>query len=144
MDVTRAADIVCSFQVNGSPEPWILPASMRDEWVRLFPELDIDLELRDAYAWILGSPTRRKTARGMPRFLLAWFTRSARAELMAARARRRAAVAPTKGRWQEACEQQHRPACRNWSDHELRLEIAKSCPHPGVCRTFAECRQKPV
>jgi hypothetical protein len=46
------------------------------EWAALFPSLDILEQCRHALAWTLAKPERRKTARGMPAALVAWFGRS--------------------------------------------------------------------
>lgn len=136
------SDTVFTFPTDGEPQTWTLTRAMRDGYAALFAELDIDAEIRDAYTWIIGEPARRKTWRGMNRFLLGWFRRSAKALRDEQMNRRRAAQPPANATWRETCEQQHIPACDNMSRHELRLEIAKSCPHPGVCQTFAECQQK--
>ena len=136
------ADTVFTFPTDGEPSSWTLSRAQWDEWARLFPELDIDIELRDAYTWVIGSPSRRKTARGMPRYLLGWFRRSAKKLRDEQMSRRRAAQAPRKANWREECYPLHNPACRWAIDHQLRLMIAESCPHPGVCQTFAECSQK--
>lgn len=46
------------------------------EWVRLFPTIDVKQECRKALAWVLANSARRKTSRGMPKFLVGWLTRS--------------------------------------------------------------------
>jgi hypothetical protein len=47
-----------------------------DQWSELYPKLDILNESRRALAWVLADPMRKKTARGMKRFLTGWFGRS--------------------------------------------------------------------
>ena len=42
--------------------------------VEAFPTLDIEHQLTLAFAWHLGNPNRRKTRRGMGRFLFNWMT----------------------------------------------------------------------
>lgn len=54
---------------------WGLDPAMVAEWQRLYPHLDVLRECRKALAWILANPGRRKTASGMPRFLVNWFNR---------------------------------------------------------------------
>lgn len=52
-----------------------------EEWRPLYPELDVDLEIRRARAWLVAKPqSQRKTYGGMPRFLLNWLN-SARERL---------------------------------------------------------------
>ena len=134
---------VFTFPTDGEPQTWTLPTTLRSELATLFTELDIDAEIRDAYAWVLGSPARRKTARGMRRYLIGWLTRSAREARAEQRNRRRAAQAPTIGTWREECAQLHTPTCAEFAHHYIRLRVATAgCPHPGVCQTFAECQQK--
>lgn len=55
---------------------WPLTQAQIDEWTDLFPNLDVLAECRKALAWIRAMPGRRKTGRGMERFLVGWFTRS--------------------------------------------------------------------
>lgn len=43
-----------------------------------FPRLDVAQECRHAAAWLEANPTRRKTARGMMRFLVSWMIREMR------------------------------------------------------------------
>ena len=63
------------FPLRGRGE-WTLPADRLDEYRSTFPGLDVDAELRKARLWLLDNPDRRKTARGMPRFLSGWLTRA--------------------------------------------------------------------
>lgn len=46
-----------------------------EEWEKLFPAVDVQQTLREIRAWCLANPTRRKTAKGVPRFVTAWFTK---------------------------------------------------------------------
>lgn len=46
------------------------------EWVDLFPAVDVKQELRNAKAWCLANPSRRKTKRGVKSFLTGWLTRT--------------------------------------------------------------------
>lgn len=56
---------------------WRLREAQVVEWERLFPTIDVRQESRQALAWVLANPGRRKTGRGMPSFLVGWFSRSA-------------------------------------------------------------------
>jgi hypothetical protein len=55
---------------------FVLPEPQAEELTALFPTLDVAQELRSAKAWLVANPTKRKTAKGMPKFLTAWCTRS--------------------------------------------------------------------
>ena len=144
MTTQASDDTVYTFPTDGEPSTWTLPATLLEEWSALFPELDLSIEARDAYTWVLAAPRRRKTAGGMPRFLLSWFRRSARDLRTEIAPRRRAAQAPPAGTWDQECRRmEHNPMCAWPAHHAVRLEIAKAgCVHPGVCQTFAECQQK--
>ena len=67
---------VLEFPCDGKPKTWGLTESQLAQWRVLFPSLDVDAECRSALAWVLASAERRKTARGMQRFLVGWFDRS--------------------------------------------------------------------
>ena len=67
---------VLMFGCDGPEPTWGLMRSQLDEWQRLFPALDCLAECRLASAWLAANPTKRKTARGMPRFLLDWLRRA--------------------------------------------------------------------
>ncbi len=55
---------------------WGLSEAQIAEWVALFPTIDVLGEARKALAWVLANPGHRKTARGMPRFLVGWLSRT--------------------------------------------------------------------
>jgi hypothetical protein len=73
---------------DGEPEPVLtlllrgcgLYAVGADEVARLtlaHPEADVPHELPKMAAWLMANPSRRKTRKGMPRFLNSWLARSA-------------------------------------------------------------------
>lgn len=64
-----------SFPCSGPVKTWAPSVEQVAKWDGFFPGLDLLAEARKAAAWIEANPDRRKTARGMPRFLVAWFTR---------------------------------------------------------------------
>lgn len=55
---------------------WGLTATQIAEWRIAFPGLDVLGEARKASAWLEANPSKRKTVKGMPRFLVAWLTRA--------------------------------------------------------------------
>lgn len=76
---TRADDgeVVLTFPTVGTGgSEWRLRRAQVEEWQELFPNLDVLGECRQALAWIKAHPDRRKTTRGMPKFLTGWLTRS--------------------------------------------------------------------
>lgn len=64
------------FQCDGEPSTWKLMKSRVDRWSALYPSLDILRECEKAAVWLEDNPGRRKTAKGMPKFLSAWLERS--------------------------------------------------------------------
>lgn len=54
---------------------WHLRQRLVTELEGLFPGLDVVGGARTALAWVRASPTRRKTGRGMRKFLTGWLTR---------------------------------------------------------------------
>src|SRR5690606_20298245 len=45
------------------------------EWSRAFPAVDIRQQLAAMRQWLLANQTRRKTRRGMRRFIVSWLDR---------------------------------------------------------------------
>lgn len=43
-----------------------------DEWQTLYPGVDIMQQLRNMRGWLEANPTRRKTKRGIKRFIVNW------------------------------------------------------------------------
>lgn len=43
---------------------------------RLYPELDVETEMRKIMAWCLNNTAKRKTKRGMPRFINGWLNKA--------------------------------------------------------------------
>lgn len=62
------------FECIGKPKEWGLSREQFNAWKRDYPGLDIGAEVRKAHAWI--GANKRKTAVGMPRFLVNWFNRA--------------------------------------------------------------------
>lgn len=45
------------------------------QWQALYPAVDVPQALRSMRGWLLANRTRRKTARGIERFVVAWLSR---------------------------------------------------------------------
>jgi hypothetical protein len=60
----------------GNGQTWTLAGSKLDEWSSAYPHLDVEAELRKARQWLIDNPPKRKTLRGMPRFLNGWLSRA--------------------------------------------------------------------
>lgn len=67
---------VLEFPCNGTPASWPLTNAFLAECQGAFPALDVIAEFRIAHAKIRTGAVSRKTARGMPRFLMSWLGRT--------------------------------------------------------------------
>ncbi|MCM2293053.1 YdaU family protein [Allorhizobium sp. BGMRC 0089] len=45
------------------------------EWADAFPAVDVPQKLKSIRQWLIANPQKRKTARGMRRFVVSWLTR---------------------------------------------------------------------
>lgn len=70
------ASALLVFPCDGDPDHWDLTQSQVDHWKELFPNRDIIGDCRAALAWVEANPSKRKTAGGMPKTLVAWFSRA--------------------------------------------------------------------
>lgn len=55
---------------------WPLRKQKLTEYQNTFPRLNVEAEIRKARQWLIDNPSRRKTAQGMPKFLLGWLMRA--------------------------------------------------------------------
>lgn len=55
---------------------WTLDDKRKEEYAKAYPGLDLELELDKARLWLESNPSRRKTQRGMPRFLTNWLSKA--------------------------------------------------------------------
>ncbi len=67
---------VLTFPCDGPVKEWHLTQAELQQLTGFFPALDVLAECRKAMAWIIASPERKKTARGMRKFLTGWLSRS--------------------------------------------------------------------
>lgn len=76
MNATPPADSIMEFPVKGTPGTWYLTQAKRDEWHETYGDLlNVDRELKRARQWLVDNPTKKKTAKGMPKFLSGWLAR---------------------------------------------------------------------
>jgi hypothetical protein len=64
-----------TFNTQGKTDKWDLTERQADEWQKLYPALDVIACCRKAFAWAEANPAKRKTAKGMPAFLVNWLNR---------------------------------------------------------------------
>ncbi len=69
---------VLTFDVIGSGQKsWTLTTAHLADLSSDYEHLNVLAECRKAYAWVKAKPSRRKTAKGMPAFLVNWLNRAA-------------------------------------------------------------------
>jgi hypothetical protein len=73
-EAANSTPTVLTFPTNGEPRMWHLTPEQVRIWTDLFPGIEVEAECRKALAWILAN--RKKTAKGMPRFLNGWLSKS--------------------------------------------------------------------
>lgn len=67
---------ICEFPTVGRVQRWPLTQGRVDAWAQSYPNVDVPGECRKAFTWIEANPERRKTAKGMPAFLVNWLNRA--------------------------------------------------------------------
>lgn len=72
-----ASPALLTFNVQGKTDKWSLTQRQVDEWQQLYPALDVIACCRKAFAWAEANPAKRKTAKGMPAFLVNWLNKEA-------------------------------------------------------------------
>jgi hypothetical protein len=110
---------------------WRLRRCQVDEWQGLFPALDVLAEMRKALAWVMAHRDRRKTSKGMPKFLAGWLTRATdrpqgQRQPSAPAAHRPATRASASGDWWEECQRLHCGTCQKRWDHGMRMQAERA------------------
>jgi hypothetical protein len=103
---------------------WELSEQQMQDWQQAYPDLDVPRELQRARIWLDVNVTRRKTQKGMPRFLVSWLNRSRNGkQYVPTSAASRPPLAPTFGP-SFVCP--HDPPCYDgrWKCHQ-RTELAR-------------------
>lgn len=82
--IAPAENEVFSFPVVGGAT-WSHGDRLHVEYQAAFPHLDLHAEYAKARAWLVANPSKKKTPRGMPKFLFAWLERAQNAGRAAAK-----------------------------------------------------------
>ena len=53
-----------------------VPLSLIEQWKMAYPSVNIEQELQKMIAWLNANPTRRKSRKGIERFVISWLTRA--------------------------------------------------------------------
>jgi len=71
---TQAGAPVITLPLNNGTEHQIMP-NMLQEWVGLYPAVDVQQELRNMRGWLLANKNNRKTKSGILRFVTGWLAK---------------------------------------------------------------------
>lgn len=98
---------------------WELEDAEVDKLQAVYRRLDVREECQKAWLWLEANPGKRKTARGMPRFVLGWLNRAA--QLHAVRPSPLDAPRPTTPPlWFASRECPHAPKCQSRQQCEVQ------------------------
>lgn len=111
---------VLTFPTTGVTKTWNLAAAYVAELQIAYEAVDILAEARKALTWVNANPTRKKTAKGMPAFLVNWLNTSVRRGDFA----RRSAVIATAEDWQDECRRMHGGTCPDKGKHYYRARMS--------------------
>jgi uncharacterized protein YdaU (DUF1376 family) len=67
---------IVTYPTVGKVPTYALTEGQMARWCASYPNLDVAGECRRASEWIAANPERRKTAKGMPAFLVNWLNRA--------------------------------------------------------------------
>lgn len=116
-----SASPVFRFPCQGPIRVWDLTDAQIAYWTAQYPGLDVLTECRKALAWCEAKPQKRKTARGMPGFLVNWFNRAVDERGHQSPVPQSSPLRDKYDRWSEECAQLHGRSCGNFTTHEIRM-----------------------
>lgn len=73
-ELKNPPDAVITLQLNTGAEYAITQENV-DVWKQLYPAVDVMQCLRNMKGWLMSNPQKRKTARGIKRFITGWLSR---------------------------------------------------------------------
>lgn len=118
-----------TFPIQGGAM-WTLPESIVAELEPCYPYLSVPDELAKAKGWLIGNPSRRKTAKGMLRYLTAWLARAdldrvkAHQQLVKQRGPAYVTRLNTAGEdWFQECGRLHNHKCNGQSAHAVTMRV---------------------
>lgn len=68
--------IVLTYPCTGKEKEWHLTEAKLTEYKDVYDTIDVERECKHALQWIRSNPLRRKTFKGMDRFLCNWLTKA--------------------------------------------------------------------
>ena len=74
IELGEAVEVVIYLPLNDKTE-YPVTKEQCQEWAGLYPAVDAIQQLRNMRGWLLSNPTKRKTRRGIQRFITNWLGR---------------------------------------------------------------------
>lgn len=68
--------VIMSFPVTGKARQWDLKETLYRQFCESYETLNVMAEMKKALAWTIANPTKKKTERGMGKFLVGWLNRA--------------------------------------------------------------------
>lgn len=109
------------FPTTGAAKTWGLAAAYIAELQTAYESVDILAEARKALTWVNANPTRKKTAKGMPAFLVGWLNTGVRRGDFV---RRAVADAAEVEDWLDECKRIHGGTCLDKGKHWYRARMS--------------------
>lgn len=120
---TDSEPFIMAFTVIGpGPKAWSLTQDRIDAWVEAYPGVDVHAECKKARAWLDANPAKRKTSKGMPKFLNGWIARSVDSGKVARPANLPRPVPAYSSNWFEECQQLHGGKCGSRYVHGTTMQ----------------------
>ena len=116
------------FPTAGNPKAWVLTHEQIGRWQEGFAGVDVSAECRKALMWVQASPERKKTVKGMPRFLVAWLGRTNDSTRQPIKPTTRPrTLGPAYGEsWDAECGRVHNFDCAGENEHKARMAQART------------------
>jgi hypothetical protein len=112
--------------IGAAGKEWHLTKADLDAWNPLYPGVDVFAQCQRALAWVKADPSRRKTAKGMPKFLVGWFNRTVDNGRLKTPMEPKAGSPEyyaSAGDWFADCKRLHAGTCEGRAAHDLRLDL---------------------
>lgn len=74
VELVTEPTVIALPMIDGNDYP--ICQSQIDDWADVFPAVDILADLKRMRAWLNANPTRRKTLRGIKRFIVTWLSKT--------------------------------------------------------------------
>lgn len=113
-----------TFPTVGKIAAWEPSAKECTGWETLFPSLDVEAQCRMALAWIQANPGKRKTARGMPRFIVGWLLKAERDRTAGSTPQPAMTLPVYDSNWRDECKaMKHDPPCGARGMHLRKVDL---------------------